>query len=308
MLALALLPLGGGVAAAHGGGGGLEPAPSFPRIVELDPPVPGLTVVVIEAGDRLRMHNGTGGTVEVTPPPGAARQTAPVVGPGETARWADPRIAAAAHAEPIVGSRPWTIPLTVGGQPVTVRGEQVFPPPPASGLWWLATTLVAIAVTILGFRAVSRRPEALAVAAVTVLAIACHVIHVLGSALVPEAQSYPSLVLSAAGIGLAAWLFGLVGVALTLAGRPFGLLLCAVAGAILAMVTAFGTPSYSNAVLPFAWNPALDRAAIVLAFGAGIGLFLTGFAVLRKLTAPPRELEDPVADPSITASGTNLRG
>jgi hypothetical protein len=79
-LALAGLFLGSGVAAAHGSGG---PGPEMhlPRIVELDPPVPGLSVAVIEGGARLRIDNGTGETVDVRPAVIGARAAEPMIAP-----------------------------------------------------------------------------------------------------------------------------------------------------------------------------------------------------------------------------------
>lgn len=223
-------------------------------------------------------------------PPGARRSVEPVVAPGSTVRWADLRIDAVMLDRPTQGTRAWSIPVTVGDRPVTIVGEQVWPPAPPTGLWWLATALAGIGSTILGGAAVHRRGAAVATAAVTLAVVAAHVVHVLGASLVPDGQpSYLTVVLGTAGIGLGAWLFGAIGVALTLVGRQLGLLFCSMAGAVLALITAFDAVGFSNAVLPFGWPPDLDRATVVLTFGAGAGLFLTGFAVLRRLT--PVELE-----------------
>ncbi len=84
-----------GTAAAHGSGG-LGPEAHMPQVRGLDPPVPGLTVTVIESGARLRIDNRTGAAVDVLPPTGAPRTAEPVVAAGSTARWADPRVSAAA--------------------------------------------------------------------------------------------------------------------------------------------------------------------------------------------------------------------
>lgn len=288
VLILVLLPVGSGTAAGHGGG--LEPSASLPRIVAVEPAVPGLSVEVIEAGGRLRIVNDTPVTVDVAPQ-GSVRQREPIVPPGATARWHDARIDAAGRTRPAEGGSAWTIPLTVGDQAVTVRGEQVWPPAPPAVLWWLATAVAALVTAAVGMAALRRRPAAVATAGITGLVIGAHVVHALGAALVPEDQNYLVVVLGVAGIGLGAWLAGVMGAALTLAGRRFGLLLCALAGAILAMVTAFDTISFASAVLPFGWSPDLDRATTVLTFGAGIGLFLTGFAVLRDLTPVPPDGE-----------------
>lgn len=246
---------------------------------------------MIEAGARLRLDNGTAGTVEVAPPAGGARSAEPVVPAGGTGRWADRRV-----ADALASGSPWTVPLTAGGAAVTVRGEIVVPPPPATGLWWLATAIVAAATTVLGALAVRRRAAQIGAAALTLVAVAAHVVHVLGSALVPDELSYWPTVFGTAGIGLGAWAFGLVGAGLAFAGKQYGLLFCALAGAILAMITAFDTASFADAVLPYGWDPAFDRAATTLTVGAGFGLFLMGFAVLRQLT--PTELPDPSLEES----------
>jgi hypothetical protein len=288
-VAVALVPLGGGVASAHSGG--LEPSPALPRILAVEPAVPGLTVTVIEVGARLRLDNGTAEVVEVVPPAGAARAAEPVVPAGGTGRWADRRI-----LDALASGSPWTVPMTVDGATVTVRGEIVVPPPPATGWWWLATAVVAAGATLLGASAVRRRAARIGAAALTLVAVAAHVVHVLGSALVPDELSYWPTVFGTAGIGLGAWAFGLVGAGLALAGKQYGLLFCALAGAILAMITVFDTASFADAVLPYGWDPAFDRAATTLSVGAGSGLFLMGFAVLRQLT--PTELPDPSLEES----------
>jgi hypothetical protein len=292
LLTAVLFPLTSGTAAAHGGG--LEASPSVARILAVDPPVPGLAVAVIEVGARLRIVNDTGETVQVVPG-GPTRTVEPVVPPGTTARWADPRIDAAMLPVPAEGFRAWSVPLLVGDREVTVQGEQVFPPAPPAGWWWLATAVAAVVAGMIGTMGVTRRWAALATAAITVLVLGAHVVHVLGAALVPDGQDYLGVVAGAAGLAVVAWLAGAVGVVLTRLGRPFGLLLCGLAGAVLAMITAFGTAGFSNAVLPFGWSADLDRATTVLTFGAGIGLFLTGFTVLRALTPDLPVGDDPPA-------------
>lgn len=289
VLVLVTLPVGGGVAAAHGGGG-IGPEAHVPEIVALDPPVPGLDIAVIEAGERLRIDNRTGAVVAVVPPPGTARTVEPVVVPGGTERWTDTRVTAAAAMDspPADGRRAWVVPLDVGGQPVLIRGEQVWPTPPPAAAWWLATAVVAAAVAVVGALAVRRPRWSPALAAITVLVSGAHLVHVLGSALVVEGQPYAAVALGAAGLGVVAWPLGLAGAALTLARHSYGPLLCALSGAILALVTAFDATGFSSAVLPFGWAADLDRATTVLTFGGGVGLFLTGFAALDRLTNPER--------------------
>ena len=74
-LALVIMVIGGGVlttaapAAAHAGG--LTATDSRGRVVSVTPEIPGLEVVAIENGARLRLRNGTGAPVTVVVKGGA---------------------------------------------------------------------------------------------------------------------------------------------------------------------------------------------------------------------------------------------
>jgi hypothetical protein len=277
------LNLGSGVALAHGDG--LGPEAHVPRVLAVDPPVPGLTVTVIEAGHRLRLDNNTGVEVAVLPPDGQARTTEPLVAPGATARWGDHRVSAAA-ADPAAaeGRRAWAVPLRVGDQAVAVRGEQFWPAPPSSAPWWLATLVVAVLAALVGMRAVHRPRWAPVLAGMTLLVAAAHLVHVVGGALIVEDRAVVTVVLGAAGPAVLAWVLALAGAGLTLAGRAYGPLLCALAGAVFALVSGFSANNFGSPVLPFAGPADLDRAAVALTLGGGLGLFVAGFAALRVLT------------------------
>src|SRR5512133_878939 len=118
-----LLPAAPTPAFAHAGG--LTSAPSEARVLAVEPPVPGLGVQVVEFGARLRIDNDTAVPVVVEPLPGSALSGLPTVAPGARAWWSDPRItAAAAHPRPPGDRLDWAVPLRVGDETVTVRGEQ----------------------------------------------------------------------------------------------------------------------------------------------------------------------------------------
>ena len=296
LLALTALPAGSGIASAHAGG--LAPSASRSEIRGIDPPVTGLRVRVIEAGARLEIDNQTGATVDVLAEPGANRRREPTVPPGGTARWSDNRVIAAAQApDPPNHRRAWAIPLQVGGQTVTIHGEQIWPPPPSAGRWWLATGLAALVAGVIGALAVRRwRGAAAVLASATVTIAAAHFIHVLGSTLVlPQDQPLLAMIIGSAGPAIVAWPLAVVGPALAIAGHPSGPMFCGLCGALLALFTAPDVVSYFYAVLPFGWNPNLDRATTALTVGGGVGLFLTGILVTHALspTAPaasPAEL------------------
>lgn len=282
LLALLLLPLGTGVAAAHGGGDA-APGTSIPRVLAVEPAVPGLAIVVIEGGTRLRLDNHTGVPVDVLPPPDSPRDQEPLVPAGSSAAWADSRLAGAPVAPPADGTSAWLIPLLVGDRPVVVHGDRTWPAAPPPVPWWSVTVAAALGTFSLGAAAAERgrRSAAAAVAGVTVIVVGAHVLHVIGSALVLDRPASVAVVLAAAGIGVACWVLGVLGAALTLARHPMGLATCASAGALAALVTVFDVVGFHSAVLTFGWAFDLDRATTVVTVGGGLGLFLTGCAVLH---------------------------
>jgi hypothetical protein len=285
ILALAAVPFSNGIAAAHYAGG-LAPSTSRCEIRAVDPPVAGLRVIVIEAGARLEIDNQTGATVEVLPEPGTNRLREPTVAPGSTARWSDRRVVAAAQApDPPTHRRAWDIPLQVGGQAVTVHGEQVWPPPPPAGLWWLATGLAALVAVVIGALAVRRRWAAAVLGTVTAAIAAAHFTHLVGSTIVlPPDQPMLAMVVGFAGPAIAVWPLFVIGPALAIAGHPSGPLVCGLCGTLLALFSASDVVSFFYAVLPFGWNPNLDRASTALIVGGGFGLFVSGILALRALS------------------------
>ncbi|MGQ0576312.1 MAG: hypothetical protein ACT4RN_19215 [Pseudonocardia sp.] len=269
LLAVAALPLGAGVAAAHGGEHRV-PGADLPRVLSVEPPVAGLALTAVEGGTRLRLDNRTAEPVHV--------DGGLVVAPGTSAAFADPRVDAPA----------WTLPLRVGGLPVTVTGDRVAPTPPDPVPWWSLTLGAALLTVALGRAATEHGPgsaPARGVAAVTVLVVAAHVVHVVGA--VRDLGVPPGLAttLAAAGPGVACWLIGLAGAGLVVARHPLGLPACAAAGGLALLLTAFDVTGFHRAVLEFAGPYALDRATTALTVGCGAGLLLTGFAVLNATPA-----------------------
>ena len=148
-----------GVAWAHAGG--LSSSANEPVVLGIQPAVPGLTVTVVEAGARLRLDNLTGQRVGVLPPPGSVINALPVVDPGDSALWSDPRIVAAAgKPRPPEGRLDWRVPLRIGvdggvgsgggsgvgtaARAAELVGEQRWPPPPDAALWWLVTAVATV--------------------------------------------------------------------------------------------------------------------------------------------------------------------
>jgi len=279
LLALVALPLGAGTAAAHGEVE-QQPGADLPRVLAIEPAVPGLALTVVEGGLRLRLDNDTGTVVEVLPQPGTPRSNEPSVASGTSAAWSDARVDAPA----------WTLPLLVGDLPATVSGDRIRPPPPESLPWWALTLSAALFTFALGAAAAEHGPRSRAargVAVVTLLVVAAHVVHVLGSALVLAVPAGFATTLAAAGPGVACWALGLAGAALAAARHPLGLPACAAAGALATLLTVFDASAFHLAVLPFGWVFDVDRASTAITLGCGAGLFATGFAVLGHPAAMP---------------------
>ncbi len=282
LLVLAALLALPGVAAAHAAG--LTTAQSTPRIVGIDPAVPGMSVTVVEFGARLRLDNGTTGTVDIEQPPGSI-VVLPTVAPGDTVYWSDPRIAVLARQPPpadgVIG---WQIPLVLNGsQRVVVRGEQVWPEPPPAALWWAVTLAAVIAAALPVLLARGRRFGQIWLAVATVVVVTAHIVHIAGSAAVVQDQPFLLVFLAAAGFGLAGWPVGITGAVLTLRGSSTGPLLCCITGALLALVVASTDVfSFHDAVIPFAWGADLDRLLISLTVGGGLGVAAAGIATLRR--------------------------
>jgi hypothetical protein len=302
--------IGAGTAWAHAGG--LTSTTSEPVILGVEPPVPGLRLEVVEFGARLRLENGTRQLLLVEPPVGTALNALPVVQPGETALWADPRIAWAAGQPRPAGDRlAWEIPLRVGETPVTVTGEQYWPPPPDAAMWWL---LLAVAIAVpagLAYASCrwSRRPgpdprpadpEAglelastpvvarTVLAACTLLVICAHLVHIYGSALVPAQGEVIWLFLGAAGFSIIAWPLGLAGAYYTLRRSPAGPLLCLVSGALIAVIISPADIfSFHDAVIPYAWGADLDRFLIAMNVGGGLGVIAAATVLMRNTPATP---------------------
>lgn len=290
LLLAGLVPLllAGGATAAAAHAGGLSSSTSEARVLAVEPPVAGLEVRAVEFGARLRIDNGTGETVVVLPLRGSQLSGLPTVPPGGRAYWSDPRITTAAASERPAGDRlAWAVPLRVGEAAVTVRGEQYWPPPPSAALWWTVAMLALAVPGLAGVIGTGRRGGRLVLAGATLVVLGAHLLHALGSAGVPEDQSYPLMLLSAAGYALIGWPLGAAGAWMTVRGHAVGPLLCVAAGGLFALVIApVDAFTLVDAVVPFAWGADLDRLLVALTLGGGLGVVVGGVAVLRRGTVP----------------------
>jgi hypothetical protein len=211
--------------------GGVEPSNYRTRVLAVRPPVPGLSVEVVDAGTRLRLVNtgptdvvvlgyqaepwlrvGPGGVFEnsrSTAAPASWRQ----VGPGRSVAWHDHRAHWEADEPPAqVRQAPgsaqvvipnWTVKLRTGGRLVDVVGEVRWVPGPSPLPWLAGAALLAMAVVAAG--RTRRWSDALVAALALVVGLdLVQVAGALAAAQAPLASSLPSLAASAAGWVLAA--------------------------------------------------------------------------------------------------------
>lgn len=286
LLAVVLLPLGGGVAAAHGPQTPAAVASSMPRVLAVEPPVDGLDIVVVDGGAHLRLDNHTTQPVSV---PGAGTDSGrqPVVPPGASVAWADARLGDPTTPPGRAGA--WTMPLSVGDLQVTVRGDRVWPTAPHPFPWWALTVAALLGTYAVGGLSVERgHPGGAtwALAGVVVAVTAAHIVHVVGSSLVLTEPPGPAALLGAAGIGVACWLLGPLAALLTLRGQLLGPALYGSVGFLIALLTLSDTLAFHRAVITFGGPFDLDRGATVIAFGGGLGLFLVAITALRRADTP----------------------
>jgi hypothetical protein len=284
LLAVVLLLLGSGSAAAHGGDPEVPAARSLPRVLAVEPPVPGLDVVVVDGGARLRLDNGTPRPVTVRP---AGDRRHPVVPPGGTLAWADARLRDPT-AQP--GDGAWAVPLSVGDLAVTVRGDRVWPPAPHPFPWWALTVAALLAAYSVGGAAAGRRRSGgptTALAGIVLAVTAAHAVHVVGESLAVAEPPGPVALLGAAGIGIVCWLLGPAAAVLTLRGHLLGPALYGPVGFLAALLTVTDTDAFHRAVVTYGGPFDLDRLAVTVAVGGGVGLFLAAVVAMRRTEPPP---------------------
>ncbi|BCY12826.1 hypothetical protein L3i22_079140 [Actinoplanes sp. L3-i22] len=260
-----------GPASAHAGG--LVATDARSRVVAITPAIPGLTVVAIEDGAKLRLTNDTGGPITIG---GIDR----VVAPGSALTWADSRSTPENKNIDFGRTADWSLPLDANGTPVTVTGVLTGERPPNPLPWWGLAIVAAVAVPVIARRL--HRADLL-LAAAGGIAMAASVAHVTGSTLAVESAPLAGTFLNAAGINLLSWPLLLGGAWVALRGRPAGLLAVCAGAALTAVFVFPDVTAFHRAVLPFAGPPVVERVLVVLALGLGAGVAVAGASVLRTL-------------------------
>ncbi|WP_436529496.1 hypothetical protein [Actinoplanes sp. HUAS TT8] len=269
-------------ASAHAGG--LVASDARSRVVAVTPEIPGLTVVAIEDGAKLRLTNDTGGPVTVS---GINR----TVASGAALTWADARSTPENRKIDFRRTADWALTLDAAGTTVTVTGVLTGERRPDPLVWWGLAIVTAVAVPVIA-RRLHRADLLLAVAGV--VAMAASVAHVTGSTLAVESAPPVGTFLNAAGINLLSWPLLAGGAWVALRGRPAGLLAVCAGAALTAVFVFPDVTSFHRAVLPFAGPPSLERVLVVLALGLGAGVAVAGASVLRTLAQRAEVAEEGV--------------
>jgi hypothetical protein len=283
--------------------GGVEPSNYRTRVLAVRPPVPGLSVEVVDAGTRLRLANGGSEDVVVL---GYQAEPWLRVPPGGVVTWHDRRARWAADEPPAQVRRApgsahvvipeWTVALRTGGQLVDVVGEVRWVPGPSPLPWLAGAAVLAMAVAAAGR---GRRWVGALVAALG-LVVALDLVQVAGAwagTEVPLAGALPPLAASAAG-----WVVAVLAIRQLLRGRyESGLFQLLLAAGLLTVVGGLGDLGFLlRSELPSGLPAWVARAAVTAKIGLGLGALVAAglrLSQLRLLRQPGYGLPEDL-DPS----------
>ena len=249
-------------------------------------------------------------TLDESPPKSADAQATPAwrrVSTGTTASWHDhrahfmggddpPEVARHPDQRRVVDN--WEIPMRVGSEDVTARGQLIYVPPPSPWPWVLGAVLLAALVVVLSRTSAWRTVFVLALAALTLTEI----VHVIGLWDASTASFGTKLGESAYSLaGIALGLLGLGWIWRKGAESAVPIVLVAtiflfVAGG-LADVTSLG-----NSQIPSTFSPGFARLLVMLTLGLGAGLAVAAALRLRPSSpAKPPQARRPRPAASVTS-------
>jgi len=270
--------------------GGVEPSNYRTRVLAVRPPVPGLSVEVVDAGTRLRLANGGSEDVVVL---GYQSQPWLRVPPGGVVTWQDRRARWEADEPPAQVRRTpgsahvvipeWTVTLRTGGQLVDVVGEVRWVPGPSPLPWLAGAAVLAMAVAAAGR---TRRWVGALVAALG-LVVALDLVQVAGAwaagTEAPLAGALPPLAASAVG-----WPVAVLAIRQLLRGRyESGLFQLLLAAGLLTVVGGLGDLGFLlRSELPSGLPAWVARAAVTAKIGLGLGGLVAAGLRLSQLRLP----------------------
>ena len=232
-------------------------------------------------------------TITGAPPKSADAKASPLwrnVSSGTTARWHDhrahfmggedpPEVARHPDTRHVVDN--WVIPMRVGNQDLTVRGQLVYVPPPSPWPWVVGAVLVAALVFGLSRTRVWRTVFVVALALLTLTEIV-HVVGLWDASTASFGTKLGESAYSLAGIALGLLALGWIWRKGTESAVPIVLvatIFLFVAGG-LADVTSLG-----NSQVPSTFSAGFARLVVTLTLGLGAGLAVAAAFRLRPLDA-----------------------
>jgi hypothetical protein len=265
---------------------GTEPSNYQTRVLGVRPALEGVSVEVVDAGTKLRLHNRSDREVVVL---GYAGEPWLRVQPGRSATWHDHRAHWEAQGPPAqvrrspgsaqVAVPEWTVKLRTGRRLADVVGEVRWVPGPSPLPWLAGAALLAMAVVAAGR---GRRWLGALVAALA-LVVALDLVQLAGAwigARPPLAGKLLGLGASAAG-----WVLAALAVRQLLRGRlESGLFQLLLAAGLLTVVSGLGDLGFLlRSQLASGLPDAIVRAAVTAKLGLGIGALTAATLQLRSL-------------------------
>jgi hypothetical protein len=265
---------------------GVEPSNYQTRVLGVRPALEGVSVEMVDAGTRLRLHNRSDREVVVL---GYAGEPWLRVQPGQSATWHDHRAHWEAQEPPAqvrrspgsaqVAVPEWTVKLRTGRRLADVVGEVRWVPGPSPLPWLAGAAVLAMAVVAAGR---GRRWLGALVAALA-LVVALDLVQLAGAwigARPPAAGKLLGLGASAAG-----WVLAALAVRQLLRRRlESGLFQLLLAAGLLTVVSGLGDLGFLlRSQLASGLPDAILRAAVTAKLGLGIGALTAATLQLRSL-------------------------
>jgi hypothetical protein len=168
----------------------------------------------------------------------------------------------------------WVVPMQLGADPVSVRGELVWEPGPSALPWYaLIAALVALVVVV------GRSPRwAAGLAAVTAVLVAVDMFHALGLGLANAGDLGERVVKSVtqAPLALLDWAAGAWAIVWLLRRGTDGLPVAVLAGLLVAFLGGVSdVEALSRSEVPFGFGAGLARLTVAASLGLGFGLALS---------------------------------
>jgi hypothetical protein len=197
----------------------------------------------------------------------------------------------------------WIVPMRLGTDPVSVKGDLVWEPGPSALPWYVLIVILIAAVVLIG-----RRPDwATGLAAVTAVLVAVDVFHALGLGLANAGDLGERIVKSVtqAPLALLDWAAGALAIVWLRRRRPDGLSVAVLAGLLVALLGGLSdVDALSRSEVPFGFGAGLARLTVAVSIGLGFGLAVSAGVRLAGVWGPARRPAPARDEPAAAATTT----